>query len=68
MTPTHELHYLQSLIRQVLNDLPSKRDWLDPQLEAQLRTAVNATTPSSNHRALLDRWQQIVHTHTKGPR
>jgi len=56
MSHKDQLVGLQSLVRQVLNDLPSKRDWLDPQLEEQLRTAVNARTPSSNHRALLDRW------------
>jgi hypothetical protein len=53
---SEKLVYLESLVRHVLNDLPSRRDWLDPQLEAQLRTAVNATTPASTHRALLDRW------------
>lgn len=68
MKNTDALCHLQVLVRLLLNDLPSKRDWLDPQLEQALRTAVKATTPSSNHRALLDRWQQIVHTHTKGPR
>lgn len=52
----HKQSALESLVRQVLNDLPSKRDWLDPQLEEQLRTAVKANSPSSNHRALLDRW------------
>jgi hypothetical protein len=51
-----KIQALESLVRQVLNDLPSKRDWLDPQVEEALRTAVNATTPASNHRALLDRW------------
>jgi hypothetical protein len=32
--------YLQQLIRQVLDDLPAKRDWLDPTLEKQLREEV----------------------------
>ena len=39
MTPTQEIQYLQSLIRQVLNDLPGRRDWLDPQVEKAMRTA-----------------------------
>lgn len=44
MNDTVKLSHLTSLIRQLLNDLPSKRDWLDPQLEAELRTAVHADT------------------------
>ena len=56
MTPTNELHLLRALVRHVLNDLPSQHDWLDPQVELALRTVVKANTPSSNHRALLDRW------------
>ena len=55
-TTADRLEHLTSLVRMLLNDLPSRRDWLDPQLEEALRTAVNARTPSSNHRALLDRW------------
>jgi pantothenate kinase-related protein Tda10 len=51
-----KIQRLESLVRLVLNDLPTKRDWLDPQVEEALRTAVKANTPSSNHRALLDRW------------
>jgi len=53
---SEKLVYLESLVRQLLNDVPTKRDWLDPQLEESLRTAVNARTPASNHRALLNRW------------
>jgi hypothetical protein len=52
-----EYDTLQHLVRQLLNDLPSKRDWLDPQLEKALRYMVNASTPASNHRALLDTWE-----------
>jgi hypothetical protein len=53
---SEKLVYLESLVRQLLNDVPTKCDWLDPQLEESLRTAVNARTPASNHRALLNRW------------
>lgn len=51
-----KIQRLEALVRMVLNDLPTNRDWLDPQVEEQLRTAVKANTPASNHRALLDRW------------
>lgn len=49
---------LNVLVRQLLQDLPTKRDWLDPQLEQALRAAVKAETPASNHRALLDTWKK----------
>jgi len=63
MTDHDQLVSLQSLVRMLLHDLPTKRDWLDPQVEEQLRTAVKANTPSSNHRALLDRWALNDVTH-----
>lgn len=28
---------LEAVLRQIINDLPSKRDWLDPQVERQAR-------------------------------
>ena len=34
--------HLQTLVRMLLQDLPRKRDWLDPFLEECLREAVNA--------------------------
>jgi len=55
-TTADRLEHLTSLVRMLLNDLPSQRDWLDPQLEDALRAAVKAKTPASNHKALLDRW------------
>lgn len=58
MTTTEKLCHLQDLVRQLLNDLPSKRDWLDPHVEDALKAAVNAKTPSSAHRALVDRWHR----------
>lgn len=33
----NELTILKDLVRQLLNDLPTKRDWLDPTLEQGLR-------------------------------
>lgn len=36
--------HLQTLVRMLLNDLPTKRDWLDPFLERCLRQAVNDIT------------------------
>jgi hypothetical protein len=32
-----ERNVLRSLLRQLINDLPRKRDWLDPALERQAR-------------------------------
>jgi hypothetical protein len=58
MTDTQKLSHLTSLVRLLLNDLPSNRNWLDPQIERELRIAVNAKTPSSDHRALIDRWKR----------
>ena len=53
-----ELEILKSLVRQLLNDLPQKRDWLDPTVEQALRYHVKAETPAANHRALLHTWGQ----------
>lgn len=53
----NELTTLKMLVRQLLNDLPAKRDWLDPHVEQGLRYLVNAETPACNHRALLDTWE-----------
>lgn len=58
MPNTEKLFHLQDLVRLLLNDLPVKRDWLDPQLERELRAAVNAKTPASEHRALVDKWKR----------
>lgn len=33
-----------------------ERDWLDPDLEAMLRTLVKAETPASKYRALMKKW------------
>jgi len=49
----HEI--LKQLVRQLLNDLPERRDWLDPVLEQGLRYHVNATTPRNNYAAHLER-------------
>ena len=57
MTDTEKLVHLQSIVRMFLHDLPTKRDWLDPQVEHALRAAVNATTPASTHRALMSTWE-----------
>lgn len=41
-----KLEHLQGLVSQLLNDLPTRRDWLDPVLESALKDAVK--TPSSD--------------------
>ncbi len=40
-----ELEPLQHLVRQLLHDLPTKRDWLDPALECELRERSMRTLP-----------------------
>lgn len=52
---------LTQLVRLLLKELPANREWLDPHLEQALRQAVNAETPASNHRALLDTWKRRDH-------
>lgn len=37
-----KLEYLQGLVRRLLDDLPVKRDWLDPELEQVLREAAQS--------------------------
>jgi len=41
---------LQKLVRMLLSDLPSRRDWLDPVLELRLRDAVAYPQPVRNER------------------
>jgi hypothetical protein len=31
----------ESLLRQIISDLPSKKDWLDPQVEAAAKKLLN---------------------------
>jgi hypothetical protein len=47
----HQTTRLQRLITRLLSDLPTRRDWLDPQLEAELREAVKATRPKDTKSA-----------------
>lgn len=47
MNDKQTVAYLQSLIRSMLSDLPAKRDWLDPQVEKELRASV-ATVPDEH--------------------
>lgn len=42
---------LQKLVRMLLMDLPTKRDWLDPVLEARLRDSVHAIETVWNARS-----------------
>lgn len=35
---------LVAVLRSIISDLPSKRDWLDPQLEAQARSVLTNAT------------------------
>lgn len=35
-----ENEWLRNLLRQIITDLPSNRDWLDPQVERAAREAV----------------------------
>lgn len=58
MDAEYELRMLKVLVRMLLNDLPAKRDWLDPMVEQGLRYHTNAVTPASNHRALLHTWKK----------
>jgi len=50
---------LQRLVTMLLNDLPEKRDCLDPQLEAQLRSAVS-NGPILYGRLRLDGYWEIA--------
>ena len=36
-----ENEHLRSIIRRIMSDLPSKRDWLDPALEAEAKEALS---------------------------
>lgn len=35
-----ENEWLRNLLRQIITDLPSNRDWLDPQVERAAREAI----------------------------
>lgn len=38
-----QLTQLQALVRAIYQDLPTKRDWLDPVLEARMKATLDAT-------------------------
>jgi len=41
-----------ALVTMLLNDLPAKRDWLDPDLEKWLREKAGRPTPTTSTRSL----------------
>jgi hypothetical protein len=43
---------VESVLRRIINDLPKKRDWLDPQLEREAKFILQANVPV---RALFDK-------------
>jgi hypothetical protein len=48
---------VESVLRRIINDLPQKRDWLDPQLEREAKFILQA-----NAQAQIPRTQDVANT------